>query len=313
MRSTDPLIGSPLQTVPCDYCGESKDQTLLTLPDLISNTSDHVFRIAKCRGCDLIYLNPRPYEWDLPTYYPEHYAPFSRSKPGNLARSWLHSRSVSELSSFLSSPKRIVDVGCGTGELLEIVRNAGNSRIEGVEPSPEAVRIARETRNIPIHPGTLEQARFDSASIDTVLMSHVLEHLPSPSKTLREVARILKPGGAVIIWVPNANSFAARILGRYWMGWDVPRHLYSFTPGSLHKLLTAAELLPGKILHERHAIEWAWGLRLWTRARAGNDRLDSILAAIYPLLAVGLSPIGLLAAASGKAGRIRIIAHKPIS
>lgn len=305
--------GTPLQAVSCDLCGSGRDQTLFTLPDLMQRTSAHEYRIARCRVCDLIYLNPRPFVWDIGSLYPETYEPFTRSSPGADARNWLHRRTVAELDHLVSAPQMVLDVGCGTGELLEQVRTSGNPNVKGIEPSPAAARIAREQRGLPVYNGMLEHAGYPAESVDTVLLSHVLEHLPSPKKTMQEIDRILKPGGAVIIWVPNAASLAAKVLGRYWMGWDVPRHLYAFTPGSLHRLIATTDLKPGDVLHERHAIEWSWGIRLWAAERFGTEQLDSLLSALHPAMAIGLTPLGLISSLVNMSGRIRMIAWKPIN
>jgi SAM-dependent methyltransferase len=303
--------GSRLQAVPCDLCGSSTDRTHLTIPDMLMSTSDHQYRIARCRSCDLLHLNPRPYQWDIGNYYPATYAPFRRSTVSSYARAWLHRRSVRELQRYLAPPNRVLDVGCGTGELLSVIRSAGNSDVFGVEPSPAAAQIARDERGHHVQTGTLEQMKLRSESIDIVLLSHVLEHLPSPKRTMREISRILKPGGTVIIWVPNARSMAARILGRYWMGWDVPRHFYAFTPGSLYRLSESACLRPGEILHEKHAIEWAWGVRLIAKDRLRIEAFNIALQVFHPVLAIALTPLSALSAAIGRSGRIRFIAHKP--
>lgn len=310
MIVTEQFTGTPLQSVPCDLCGSSKQKTLLTLTDLISQTSSHVFRLAQCRSCGLIYLNPRPYNWDLHRYYPESYAPFTRSALGERARTWLHRRSVHELAAYVGLPNRVLDVGCGTGELLDQIRRAGNPEIIGVEPSARAAGFARDDRKLDVRTGTLEQHQFPDCSFDTVLLSHVLEHLPSPSSTLAEISRILKPDGVVIVWVPNANSLASRVLGRFWIGWDVPRHLYTFSPGTLYRLLDKASLTPEQTIHEKHAIEWSWGVRLWAAERLRNPSVDRVLSILHPVLALGMTPLSLIAAAMQRSGRIRVMARK---
>jgi SAM-dependent methyltransferase len=219
---------------------------------------------------------------------------------------------VRELHRYLAWPNRVLDIGCGTGELLDVIRATGNNQIMGIEPSGQAAEIARKDRNLKVKTGTLEQVNLPSASIDTVLLSHVLEHLPSPRSTMSEVRRVLKPGGVVIIWVPNAASIPACVLGRYWMGWDVPRHLYAFTPGSLHRLMDAVELEPGEILHERHGLEWSWGLRLWIEKRYPASRINDLLAILHPVTSVAMTPVGVISAALGQSGRIRMIARKPL-
>lgn len=313
MISTNRVNAVPLVTVRCDLCGESNDRTLLNLSDVIMETTDQVFRVARCRTCDLIYLNPRPEPRQIDRFYPDDYAPFARQGISARARNWLYRRSVRKLSTFLDAPRRVLDVGCGTGELLQAVQSGGNPNTIGVEPSPQAAGIARERYGLDVRIGTLERSGLAAASVDTVLMSHVIEHLPSPRATLAEVERVLKPGGAVIIWAPNARSLAAGILGRHWMGWDVPRHLYSFTSGTLRCLLQRSGFESATVEHERHGLEWAWGLRLWARQRFPGNPANWLLEMAHPALAAGFTPLGILSAAIGRSGRIRVIARKPLT
>src|SRR5699024_497518 len=110
-----------------------------------------------------------------------------------------------------------------------------------------------------------------------------------------------------------AHSLAARWLGEHWMGWDVPRHLYAFTPATVDRLLSGADLTIDTISHEWHGLEWAWGLRLWARSRFSSARAEQPLRLLHPFLAAGLSPIGILAALLGESGRIQVIARKPLN
>ena len=301
----------PLETVRCDLCGSNNDRTIANLTDVMMETTDQVFRLAQCRQCDLIYLNPRPQPERMHLYYPESYQPFARKGLSSHARLWLYRREVRELERVLAAPNRVVDVGCGNGDLLDAVRSVGNANVLGIEPAPGVANAVRERKRLPVYDGTLEQARLPDQSVDTVLLSHVLEHLPSPGKTLAEVARILKPGGCVVVWVPNARSLAARTLGKHWMGWDAPRHLYSFTPATLHVFFRRAGLIPVDIKHETHGLEWAWGLRLAVRARAGNTPLNRLVERLHPLSSAALTPLGIISAVFGRSGRIRMIARNP--
>jgi SAM-dependent methyltransferase len=113
--------------------------------------------------------------------------------------------------------------------------------VQGVEPDPAAADTAR-ARGLSVATGTLEDAAFPAGRFDVVTLSHVIEHLRDPLGTLRECARVLAPGGRVIVVTPNAASDGARVFGSSWMAWDPPRHLVVFTPGSLERLMGAAGL-----------------------------------------------------------------------
>ena len=90
--------------------------------------------------------------------------------------------------------------------------------------------------------GALETLNLPAASFDAVVLWHVLEHLTDPTKTLVEVERLLRPGGTLLVGVPNFGSFEARLCQDKWFHLDVPRHLAHFTPDSLVKALEQAGL-----------------------------------------------------------------------
>jgi SAM-dependent methyltransferase len=131
---------------------------------------------------------------------------------------------------------RVLDVGCGTGSHLDAARRLGWEAY-GVEISPAASQIARETLGLAVVTGALEDAGYPDAHFDVVSLFHVLEHLPDPVGTLREVARVLRPGGLALLAVPNHRSLAAFAFRSRWFPWEVPRHLYHFSPASLAALL----------------------------------------------------------------------------
>lgn len=107
----------------------------------------------------------------------------------------------------------------------------------GVEIAPEAASGADPRAQIRIAP-ELERAGYEENTFDAVIMWHVLEHLPHPEKTLAEIRRILKPGGRLILAVPNFGSLQSQRTGNDWFHLDLPRHLYHFTPETLQRLLT---------------------------------------------------------------------------
>ena len=146
----------------------------------------------------------------------------------------------------LTQGRRLLEVGCASGAVLEASNKKGWS-VEGVEYSADAAREAQE-HGVTVHVGGLEDAHLESASKDVVFMGDVLEHVPDPSKTLREVARILATGGALALRGPlTTNSFARRLgLGtmeafkRRLALNEPPYHLWEFEPDTLTKLVRGA-------------------------------------------------------------------------
>ena len=260
--------GVELESVPCAVCGADDPTALRWAGDQLSGKPGR-FRLVRCRRCRLVYLNPRPApralaEWYFDGYEPHRPAgPFRPTRRGALRR-WVGARAVPWYTrgvgfdpaavratldriddlppyfvfGFVPTRRggRVLDVGCGTGANLDAARRFG-WETHGVEVSPAAAQVARETLGLNVVTGTLEAAAYPDEHFDVVALSHVLEHLPDPVATLREVARILRPDGLVLLAVPNHRSLPAFVFRSYWFPWEVPRHLYHFSPTSLAALL----------------------------------------------------------------------------
>ena len=300
----------PLEAVCCDLCGADDTEPLHELRDRMFETTTQTFRLVRCRRCGLLYLNPRPPVDDLGRYYQDDYAPFARRGLAARIKSLTFNREVDALWPLLAPPRRVIDIGCATGELLQNIRAHGNEDILGIEPSAAAAGTARRRWGLEVVTGTLEMASLQTASVDTALLSHTIEHLPSPSRTLAELHRVVKPDGFVVLWLPNAGSLAARLLGGWWIGYDAPRHFYDFTPATLARMLRQRGFALQSIYHEWIGLEWSWALRLWLRERHPTSRLNWILAALHPALTAAFTPLSALAALAHQAGRIRVVATR---
>jgi len=127
---------------------------------------------------------------------------------------------------------RALDVGCGNGAYLSYLKRHG-WHVEGVDLSEAAARSADGAFGIPVRVGAFDELAFARAEYDWVHMSHVIEHLPDPVASLARVFDLLKPGGALYIETPNAESFSLPFCGEFWFPWEAPRHLFVFTPSTL--------------------------------------------------------------------------------
>jgi 2-polyprenyl-3-methyl-5-hydroxy-6-metoxy-1,4-benzoquinol methylase len=134
--------------------------------------------------------------------------------------------------------RRILDVGCATGALLETLRNQGWDTI-GVEISPQEAEYARNKRQLDVRTFSLEENGFPSAGFTAVLASHLIEHLNDPVSFVREVHRILVPGGRFFVTTPNINGLQARLFRSRWRS-AIFDHLYLFSIKTLPALLRGA-------------------------------------------------------------------------
>lgn len=136
---------------------------------------------------------------------------------------------------------RVLEVGCGNGAFLSYLKHHG-WEVQGVDLSPFAADQAKKLFGIDVFVGELDEVPFDFESFDYVHLSHVVEHFFDPLSALQKIYDLMKPGATVYIEVPNAESIAAKLSGEYWYGWDVPRHLFTFSPSNLELVLKRSGL-----------------------------------------------------------------------
>jgi SAM-dependent methyltransferase len=225
--------GSAVEDVPpCPVCGAEQGRGRFAIEGFGA-------RLVVCVDCGLGRLHPMPGPEAIRAFYPEEYygQPGSKFQPAieRLVR-WVGSRHIGFLSSGLPPGARVLDVGCGRGVILGPLADLG-FEAHGVEISTEAARGADPRAEIRIAP-RLQDAGYAEGSFDEVVIWHALEHLHDPRGTVTEAFRILRPGGRLVVAVPNLSSFQARFTGAAWFHLDLPRHLYHFPLGALRRLLT---------------------------------------------------------------------------
>jgi 2-polyprenyl-3-methyl-5-hydroxy-6-metoxy-1,4-benzoquinol methylase len=238
----------------CDLCGGGSSKTALEMRDPLYGVPG-LFRIVECSSCGFLFTNPRPKPGYLDrlyqTYYGDHESR-AREKDGPLrsalVRSPLLRRAYhrvfgNPLGTVLGKARgRVLDVGCGTGAMLKEMEASGLETY-GVEPNPKAVQACLR-KGLRVVEGTLENARYPAGYFDTIILSHVIEHVPSPRSTLGFLYPILKPGGRVFISCPNARSYMAGLFKQFWAGWHIPFHLSHFTPETMKTLILETPFQP---------------------------------------------------------------------
>jgi SAM-dependent methyltransferase len=132
----------------------------------------------------------------------------------------------------------VLDIGCGRGLLLDELRKLGWT-VAGTEISDAAARFARDVLQLDVKVGDLRHLHFEEGAFDAVVLWHVLEHVDDPTSLLREVHRLVRPGGFVLLAVPNFGSIEAKLSRAGWFHLDVPRHVSHFTPETLVHVLNA--------------------------------------------------------------------------
>ena len=131
---------------------------------------------------------------------------------------------------------RVLDVGCATGVFLAAACRDGFEGT-GLDLLPSAVDYARASLGVDARLTRLEDAKFATGEFDAVTLFQVIEHVPRPAELAREVARVLKPGGTLLLTTPDRRGLLARFLGRRWFEYFNEEHLTYFEKGSLRRLL----------------------------------------------------------------------------
>ena len=200
-------------------------------------------RVMVCTDCGLGRLYPLPTPERIAKFYPPEYygGPGAKFRPLlERAIRIIGARHIHSLTRGLPKGARILDVGCGRGVLLGALADRGYS-VHGFEISETAAAGADPRAEIRIG-STIADAHYPAASFDQVILWHVLEHLPNPREVLLEIRRILKPGGRLVVAVPNFSSLQARWAGPAWFHLDLPRHLFHFPVAGLKQLLARCGL-----------------------------------------------------------------------
>lgn len=267
------MLDPNLELPACDRCGAREAGTLLA-PGSWGPPVPPQVGFRRCAACGLVYQAPRPSPAAIGAFYPPDYQPYRKAIEDErwaLLR-LMRRRKLAERRRLIErhcgvAPGRVLDVGCSTGLFLHEMDLAG-WQVQGVELSEGAADYARQRFGLEVFTGMLEDAPLAEGSFDVITFWDVLEHVYSPSATLALAARLLKPGGLVVVHVPNWDSPERPLFGRYWAGWDPPRHLYVFNRDSLGGLMQAAgfQLLDWVCFMPAY-FTWLISLENWLAAR----------------------------------------------
>jgi SAM-dependent methyltransferase len=218
----------------CPLCSSEKISPSL-------NCADHfltrkVFPIFKCTDCGFLFTQDYPGENEIGKYYEsDEYLSHSDTSKSLFARLYRLVRNImlnrkKNLVESISGLKNgsLLDIGSGSGYFASTMKKAG-WKVRGIEINDKARDFSIESFGLDISaPGSISS--IDSASFDCITLWHVLEHFHDPFSYVSEIKRLLKPEGYCFVALPNSGSFDAAHYSEYWAAYDVPRHLWHFSP-----------------------------------------------------------------------------------
>jgi SAM-dependent methyltransferase len=245
---------APTEETACNLCGARNEVVVGT-----RDRDGHPLRTVLCRSCGLVWTNPRPSAADMNVYYETAYRadykgqaapPLRKIVRGFLGaadrRTMLRALLEATLEGapyessgrapLLGVPPRMLDVGCGAGELVYLMRRDG-VEASGLEPGIEFAEFARTVLGVPIQTAAVGAATVAGASLDLVTMFHALEHVPDPRSVMNTARGWLKRGGRLVVEVPNIAALVQAPSHQYHYA-----HLHHFTGSTLGALGEAAGL-----------------------------------------------------------------------
>jgi 2-polyprenyl-3-methyl-5-hydroxy-6-metoxy-1,4-benzoquinol methylase len=330
----------------CIFCGSAGISLYANLEDRLFGThGTWGFRQCPESACGLIWLDPAPIPADLPKAYASYYTHVETHARGHSSGlkqyckraqnfyvqsryckgkrigsaltyyfgALIHSYLTEGSSTFLKPVPngKLLDVGCGSGQNLALMREVG-WRVEGVESDPQAVKAAQQN-GLTVHCATVEERAYPAHTFDAVVLCHVIEHLQDPASTIRECARILKPGGQLMIFTPNSASLGHRLFGNNWRGLEPPRHLFLFATASMKKLLKQCGFNRVSIRPQVGSSVLYDSFQLWRKKRGpfGSGRTNKVACAFARAFA--LFEMGIQGWSPDQTDCLGVLAEKPVA
>lgn len=215
-----------------------------------NSVSKEIFELQYDENLDMLITYPQPKENDLARYYEsEDYISHTDGKRSLFEKVYHFIKNIalknklSLINDLQKSKGNLLDIGAGTGDFLSVAKNNGWNAV-GIEPSEKAKTIAK-AKGVELKSNLSD---FENNSFDVITMWHVLEHVPNLENQIKELKRLLKPNGTILIAVPNFKSFDANYYKEFWAAYDVPRHLWHFSKTAIQKLFAKEDLKLVKIL-----------------------------------------------------------------
>jgi 2-polyprenyl-3-methyl-5-hydroxy-6-metoxy-1,4-benzoquinol methylase len=239
----------------CPFCNSGKIQQKFSAKDY--TVSGELFAIFQCNECSGAFTQSVPDQQAIGPYYAsDSYVSHSNTQKGAINKIYHVVRNITlkakrKLLQQTTSKKAgsILDIGCGTGAFLDMMRKS-NWQITGLEPDELARKNAAEIFDIHPLPSN-DIFSLPSNNFDAITMWHVLEHVHQLHEYIEQIKSLLKNEGTFIVAVPNYTSYDAGHYQQFWAAYDVPRHLYHFSPESM------------KILMKKHGLEVVSTKPMW--------------------------------------------------
>lgn len=241
------------ESPPCALCGGERFEGVLR------GGRDWVWRkpgdftLARCADCGLVMTRPRPAPAALALYYAgaysgeDHQRRVKKPERGDAGLPRLingYRLGVMSRVRPLTPEDRVLDVGCNRGSFLWLARERSGCALAGVDIDQGSLDEAMCRDVADYRAGSLREVGFEAERFTVVCFFESLEHTPDPLSDLREAWRLLRPGGLLVVEVPDFGGWWRVVFGRYWLPLLLPQHLVHFTRDTLTRAVVAAGFEP---------------------------------------------------------------------
>lgn len=224
----------------CPLCGGTQLERALTCVDHYA--TGEVFHLCRCAECGFLFTQDFPSEKEIGRYYETpDYISHSDTKKGIVNRVYhyvrrymLKRKARLVMNEAHRKEGRLLDIGTGTGYFPATMKALG-WQVQALEKNESARNFARAHFGLEVRPET-DLAGYAPESFDVITLWHVMEHLEQLNGTWERLHSLLADKGVLVVAVPNCSSYDARKYGAYWAAYDVPRHLWHFTPDTMQKM-----------------------------------------------------------------------------
>lgn len=239
VQTKNKATASTIHYATCPLCAAKDIQLTLATEDY--SISKDAFEIYACQVCDFHFTQNAPAPATIGPYYKSDvYISHSDTKEGLVNRLYHAARDLMltkkrKLIQRLTTGKRLLDIGSGTGYFLNHMQSNG-FKVTGIEIDGDARAATLKNFNIKVNPPPVLLDGQLAEKVDVITLWHVLEHLHDMDGYMQRMHQQLTNDGVVLIAVPNHKSFDAQHYGKHWAAYDVPRHLWHFSPKTVARL-----------------------------------------------------------------------------
>lgn len=283
---SEPAAGNELESTACAICKTIGNATELYRATLTPSAftaaifsarrvPDRIhYRMVRCRSCGLVRSDPVLRPEDLENLYRASTFDYGDELDGLRAT---YGRELDRLAELVPARDGLLDIGTGSGFVLELARKRSWTGLRGVEPSHAAVARARNDIRPLIAVDMMRPGLFEPGSFAAITLFQALDHMPDPVGLLVQCRRLLKPGGVVMAFNHNVSAWSARLLGERSPIIDI-EHTYLYSPPTIRTLCHTAGLDVVSVRAARNTYSMRYFAQLLPLPKAPKARLMSLLS-----------------------------------